>query len=146
MRRSSPLCLLVLLGCGPVAIGGDPGDQPTVGAPLPDGGVVLAPDAGAQPADAGAASGSPQNPPAQVMRARNLKVDGVRATTLYARSIKSKSMRCDRLVTVSESDLPEPGNQDVHGGVVAAGELHARDVDAAFVEGGTCYASKIDTK
>lgn len=117
-----------------------------MGAPAPDGGAIAA-DAGVEQPDAGAVTGGgPQDNPTQVMTARNLKVDGVRASVIYARSIKSKTVRCGRVVAISESDLPQPGNQDVKGGVVSAGEIHARDIDAAFVEAATCYASKLDTK
>ena len=138
MRRWSLLWLFPLLSCEPLAFDGGP----SVGTPLPDGGVVLAPDGGAPQADAGAAGGNAQNPPPQVLTVRNLKVDGVRASVIYARNLKSKSVRCGRVVTISESELPQAGNQDVKGGVVSAGEIHARDIDADSVEAATCYVAK----
>jgi hypothetical protein len=81
-----------------------------------------------------------------VTTVRNVKADTVRASTIYARSIKADSLRCGRVVNVSESDLPAAGNQDVHADNVSADELHAHDIDADLVEAGTCYANKVDQK
>ena len=120
--------------------------MPDGGVPFADAGVAAA-DAGAPPAtDGGGAGGGPQSSGGQVTAVHNVKADAVRASTIYARSIKADSLRCGRVVTVSESDLPPAGTQDVHADNFAADELHAHDIDADVIEAATCYASKIDTK
>jgi len=142
LRSSLPACLLAL-ACGPLAMDGGPEGSASTGS---DGGVAVA-DAGAQPQpDAGSATGGPQGGTGRVTAVRNVKADAVRATTIYAHSIKADSLRCGRVVAVAESDLPPAGNQDLHNDNVAADELHAHDIDADLVQAATCYATKVDAK
>jgi hypothetical protein len=141
------IAICALAACGPFSVGGEPANDSSSVAP---GTPPL--DAGATDADAGSAAGGGDSAPQDgggvpvTIVAHDLSVDGVSAGVVYAHKLKSKSVRYDRVVMMQESDLPEPGECDVHGGVVSADELHAHDIDAKWVDVGTLYVTKLETK
>jgi hypothetical protein len=101
-----------------------------------------APDAGA-PANN---RGTPDAGAPHVFAAHDLKVEGVDADVLFAHRIKAKEIRCNELVMIADSDLPDPGEEDVKGGVISATELHVHDVEADWVHAGTLYVRKLEAK
>ena len=68
------------------------------------------------------------------------------AADVFAHRIKAKDVRCDRLVMIADSDLPQPGDRDVHGGVVSADEVHVHDVEADWVRAGTLFVRQLEVK
>jgi len=47
---------------------------------------------------------------------------------------------------IADSELPQPGDQDVQGGVVSADEVRVHDVEADWVRAGTLYVRKLEVK
>jgi hypothetical protein len=152
VRRSTrciSICLFTAAACGPFVTGDGPADQgaSASGASPSDGGAAQ--DNGAGPELDGGPSGAEAEDggsPPQMFTAYDLKVEGLSGDVVYAHRIKSKDVRYDHLVMIAESDLPEPGDQDVVGGVVCAVEVHVHDAEAKWVRAGTLYVHKLETK
>jgi hypothetical protein len=132
---SISICFLTAAAaCGPFVTGDQAGDEGASAASPPDGGTAQ----GGATEDGGAAR--------QVFTAHDLRVDGVSGDVVFANRIKAKDVRCERVVMIAGSDLPPPGDQDVHGGVVSADEVRVHDVEADWVRAGTLYVHKLETK
>ena len=178
MTRAIPgwLCLLLLFSCGPyVASDGEaspaaspgsaaPGDggsaaQGSDGTATQDGGGAPAAQEGgsapaaqdggsAQAQDGGSAQAQDGGSPPAILSVRDVQVDGVRASVLYAHNLKARDVRCGRLVFVKDSELPSPGEDDykAKGDLLDAEEIHAHDVDAQWIEVDTLYVRSLKSK
>ena len=65
---------------------------------------------------------------------------------VFAHRIKAKDVNCARLVMIADSELPQPGDRDVHGGVVSADEVRVHDVEADWVRAGTLFVRQLEVK
>jgi hypothetical protein len=137
--------LIGAAACGPFTAGDGASDEGATAASPDDGGTAQsdAPqlDGGTSgntgPADAG---------PPDIFSAHDLRVEGLSGDVVYAHRIKAHEVRCDKLVMIADAELPEPGDDDVHGGVISAAEVRVHDVEADWVHAGTLYVRKLETK
>ena len=143
------VCLLsAAAACGPFSTGEQTGAEgasasaasPADGGTAPGDGTVPQLDGGLS-----GATGDGGSAP-QVFSAHDLRVDGLSGDVVFAHRIKAKDVRCDRLVMIADSDLPQPGDRDVHGGVVSADEVHVHDVEADWVRAGTLFVRQLEVK
>src|SRR5205814_3137429 len=153
--RSTAILLIGAAACGPFTSGDVPADEGATTTSSPDGGTAAAssPDGGTAGASAemddgaaGGNSGAPDAGPPQLFTAHDLRVQGLSGGVVYAHRIKAKEVCWDELVMIEDSELPEPGDDDVHGGVISATEVHVHDVEADWVHAGTLYVHKLETK
>jgi len=150
VRRSvgwiSTCLLTAAAACGPFVTGdqtGAEGTSASAGSP-PDGGTA---QGDGTSADAGVAGASEDGGTArQIFSAHDLRVDGLSGDIIFAHRIKTKDLRCEQLVMIADSELPQPGDQDVQGGVVSADEVRVHDVEADWVRAGTLYVRKLEVK
>jgi len=126
--------LIGAAACGPFTTGGSASDE----------GATTT-----TPVDGGTSNGNARSPDAgsrQVFTAHDLRVEGLSGDVIYAHRIKAKEVRSDELVMIADSELPEAGDDDVHGGVISAAEVRVHDVEADWVHAGTLYVRKLETK
>ena len=106
---------------------------------------MAAPDTGsAQDAGPTTPGVAPGNADVQdLLVVHDLHADSLNAAVVYAHDVKAKEAHYDNLVIIADSDLPRPGEQDVHsGGSVTANEVHAHHVDVKLLQAGTVYVVK----
>ena len=146
VRWISTCLLTAAAACGPFVTGdqtGAEGTSASAGSP-PDGGTA---QGDGTSADAGVAGASEDGGTArQIFSAHDLRVDGLSGDIIFAHRIKTKDLRCEQLVMIADSELPQPGDQDVQGGVVSADEVRVHDVEADWVRAGTLYVRKLEVK
>jgi hypothetical protein len=143
--------LIGAAACGPFTTGGSASDEGATTTTPADGGTAQsdAPqiDGGTSNGNAGPTdAGSPDAGSRQLFTAHDLRVEGLSGDVIYAHRIKAKEVCSDELVMIADSELPEAGDDDVHGGVISAAEVHVHDVEADWVHAGTLYVRKLETK
>ena len=147
MKRSWIAALLIgAAACGPFTTGDTAPDE-GAGATTPaDGGTA---QSDAPQIDGGTSNGnagSPDGGMRQIFTAHDLRVEGLSGDVIYAHRIKAKKVCSDKLVMIADSELPEAGDDDVHGGVISAAEVRVHDVEADWVHAGTLYVRKLEAK
>jgi len=152
VRRSvgwiSTCLLTAAAACGPFVTGdqtGAEGASASAGS-APDGGIAQG-DGTTPQLDGGIAGAAEDGGAArQVFSAHDLRVDGLSGDVVFAHRIKAKDVNCARLVMIADSELPQPGDRDVHGGVVSADEVRVHDVEADWVRAGTLFVRQLEVK
>jgi hypothetical protein len=138
--------LIGAAACGPFTTGGSASDEGATTTTPADGGTA---QSDAPQVDAGTSNGNGGSADAgsrQLFTAHDLRVEGLSGDVIYAHRIKAKEVCSDEVVMIRDSELPEPGDDDVHGGVISAAEVHVHDVEADWVHAGTLYVRKLETK
>jgi len=149
VRTKSSWVAALLIGaaaCGPFTTGNSPSDEGATTTTPADGGTA---QSDAPQIDGGTSNGNGGPADAgsrQVFIAHDLRVEGLSGDVVYAHRIKAKEVHSDELVMIADSDLPEAGDDDVHGGVISAAEVRVHDVEADWVHAGTLYVRKLETK
>lgn len=149
MRTKSSWIAALLIGaaaCGPFTTGGSASDEGATTTTPVDGGTAQSDTPQLDGGTSNGNAGSPDAGSLQLFTAHDLHVEGLSGDVIYAHRIKAKEVRSDELVMIADSELPESGDDDVHGGVISAAEVRVHDVEADWVHAGTLYVRKLETK